>query len=446
MVTPPPAPPHKRGEFPHSWGEGPGRGQIKLINNLKIKEMKQINIILQIVVIAGLLLLTSYCNELPFAQTPTDKTPPSPVTNVEAISIPGGAKITYNIPASDDDISYVKAVYNYKGEQWTVRTSVYSDTLTIEGLGVVEPTSATLFVVDHSENISSGVSVGFTPLTPPIETIFESMQMSPDFGGVRVSWKNETNTEIGITIFIEDSTGVMRESTTQFSKEKQGEITFRGYDPKEYHFAARIVDIFDNVSDMKDARVTPLVESSLDKSKFLEVALPGDNTTTTNGRPLRLTWDNSLTTIWVTALENSPYTFPEYFTIDLGITAQLSRFKAWTRQGFYYNNYAIRTFEVWGAKVYKPDMPESYWTGSEWKNDWEKLGDFEIKRPSGSTEPTGSPTGVDLEAAQKGFEFLIPFEAQTMRYVRFVVNTIWSAGDAMVMAEFEFFGDNTIEQ
>jgi hypothetical protein len=406
--------------------------------------MKKINIILQIAAAAGFLSLIFSCNELPFAQTPTDKTPPAPVTNVEAKSIPGGAKITYNVPSSDDDISYVKAVYNYKGEQWTVRTSIYSDTLTIEGLGTVDPVNATLYVVDHSENVSSGVSVGFTPERPPIETMFESLSIVADFGGMRVRWENETNTEIGLTLFVEDSLGIMRETTTQFSKEKHGEMLFRGFEPKEYHFAIRMRDKFENVSGIKEAILTPMVERSLIKTKFSEVGLPGDNTANSNNRPLRLTWDGSLTTIWVA--DGTNYPFPQTFTINLGVTVQLSRFKAWTRPTLYYTNMAMRTFEVWATKEIKQDMPASYWTGDEWKNDWEQLGDLEIKRPSGNTEGIGNPTGVDLEAAQKGFEFLMPFEIKALRYVRFIVKTVWPSGTGIVMAEFEFFGDDTVEQ
>jgi hypothetical protein len=408
--------------------------------------MKKINIILQTVAIAGFLSLIFGCNELPFAQTPTDKTPPPPVTNVEAISIPGGAKITYELPVSDDDISYVKAEYNQNGKLWTVRTSIYSDTLIIEGLGSIEPITATLYVVDHSENTSSGVSVNFTPETPPIQTIFESVKLLPDFGGVKVLWTNDTNTEVGITIFIEDASGIMRAENTRFSRERLGEVTFRGYESKEYHFAALIIDKWGHESEKKEAYLTPLYEKLLDKSKFKEAALPGDNVSTNANRPLPLTWDNNKSTFWHAEYINSPYEFPMYFTIDLGVTAHLSRFKYWNRINHYFDNFGLKTFEVWGAKECKPGMSDAYWTGSEWKNDWEKLGDFELKRPSGATEEIGRPTGIDLEAAESGHEYYIPIDSQDLQYVRFVVKTVWSPGNAIVMAEIEIYGDDTVKQ
>lgn len=399
--------------------------------------------IIQLMMFAGIILITS-CNELPYAQTPTDQTPPSPLMNVSVESIPGGAKIAYDVPASDKDISYVKAEYTYKGEKRIVRTSIYTNYLIIEGLGSVEPVDIVLYLVDHSENTSTGVHVSFTPDTPPFEAIYESMELLSDFGGIKIIWKNDTNTEIGITIFIEDSLGIMQEQETRFSKEQKGEIVFRGYEVKEYHFAARITDKWGNVSGTKNAHIIPLYERLLDKSKYYEVALPGDNISVNGGRYLRNTWDGNLTTIWVTDYTQLLYNFPEYFTIDLGVKAKMSRLVCWTRPNFYYDNYAIRTFEVWGAEEYKQDMPQSYWTGADWKNDWEKLDDYEIKRPSGNTAPISSPTGEDLAAAQKGFEFSVPLEAKNLRYLRFVVKTIWSAGAGIVMAEFSFYGDDGV--
>jgi hypothetical protein len=188
-------------------------------------------------------------------------------------------------------------------------------------------------------------------------------------------------------------------------------------------------------------------EKSLDKTKFLEVALPGDNNSTNGNRPLPLIWDNNKSTFWHTEYDKSPFDFfPMYFTIDLGVTAKVSRFKIWNRINQYYIGMALKTFEVWGAKAYKPDMLESYWTGNDWKNDWEKLGDFELKRPSGETDDIKTPTGIDLEVSESGHEYVFPNDAQNMRYLRFVVKTVWGTTKGMVMAEIEIFGDDTVEE
>jgi hypothetical protein len=382
------------------------------------------------------------CTEPHLGQTPTDGIAPLPAMNVKAEPMPGGALLSYEISSQDKDISYVKCEYTYRGEKWTVRSSVYNNYLIIEGIGSVEPVNYTVYVVDHSENVSTGVSGSFTPDTPPLETIFASLEMLPNFGGVSITWTNETETEIGITVFAEDSIGVMREGRTQYSRDLSGELSFRGYDPVERRFAVRITDKWGNVSSVKEGAITPLYERLLDKSKFLEMALPGDNTSVNNNRPLRNCWDGRDDVLWHT-VEGQFMPFPMYITIDLGVEVKFSRMRLVSRSGYYYNNHTFKTFEVWGAKDYKRNMPVEYWTGNNWKTDgdWEMLGDYEIKRPSGAIDPIGNPTGEDLALAQAGFPFNVPIEKETLRYLRFVIKTTWSSG-ALHMAEFYFYGDD----
>ncbi|KAA6300623.1 MAG: hypothetical protein EZS26_003229 [Candidatus Ordinivivax streblomastigis] len=402
--------------------------------------MKKFNIIFAIWIV-GIAGLVSSCSELPFGQTPTDHTPPSPLSNVVVESIPGGAKVIYDLP-NEKDISYVKCEYTYKGEKRIVRASVYNNYLIVEGLGTVEPIDITLYVVDHSENVSTGVSKTFIPDTPPLETIFDSVEIFPLFGGVSVRWTNMGTTEIGVTVFSEDSLGVMREGRTQYSKEESGELSFRGYTPVEHHFAVRITDKWGNVSGTKEAVIIPLFERLLDKGKFLEVALPGDNTSVNNNRPLKNCWDGNDEVIWHT-VEGQFMPFPMYFTIDLGVEAKFSRMTLRARTNYYYSNHTFRTFEAWGAKDYKRGMPTEYWTGGDWKEDgdWEMLGDYEVKRPSGNTASIGNPGGEDTAYGQAGYGFNVPIDAEPLRYLRFVIKTTWSSG-ALHMAEFYFYGDD----
>ena len=80
-----------------------------------------------------------------------DATPPGPVSNPKAKPMPGGAQITYDIPA-DEDALYVEGSYKRNGKKVIARSSVYSDTLLIEGLNSTEPQEVELVVVDRSEN------------------------------------------------------------------------------------------------------------------------------------------------------------------------------------------------------------------------------------------------------------------------------------------------------
>jgi len=183
----------------------------------------------------------------------------------------------------------------------------------------------------------------------------------------------------------------------------------------------------------------------LDKSKFVEMQLPGDNVSTSNSRPLPNIWDENTDIIWHSEAPYLPgIPFPHYVSIDLGIEAIVSHFKIWSRSGYYYSNHSWKTFEIWGATSYRTDQDEAYWTGEAWKSDgWVKLADCEIRRPSGETEPIGNPTGEDLAVAQAGFDFEAP--GISIRYLRFIIKSTWASDTgntdyAMHMAEISVYG------
>ena len=81
---------------------------------------------------AGLLVLILVfafaCEEERVGQNPVDNTPPSAVSNVQIEALPGGAKISYDLP-NETDISYVICEYMFNGEKKVVRSSIYSNFL-----------------------------------------------------------------------------------------------------------------------------------------------------------------------------------------------------------------------------------------------------------------------------------------------------------------------------
>ena len=88
-----------------------------------------------------LLILAAVC----FANSPVITRPnhavrmmekaPAPITNISVKNVNGGAIIKYT-PSDDVDLLYVKAIFtNTRGEQQEVRSSMYVDSLVIEGLG-----------------------------------------------------------------------------------------------------------------------------------------------------------------------------------------------------------------------------------------------------------------------------------------------------------------------
>lgn len=381
------------------------------------------------------------CAEDHVGQTPTDNVGPAVIRNVEIESMPGGAKVTYELP-KETDISYVKGVYLTKGVEHVVRSSVYKNYLLVEGLGSTDPFEITLYTVDHSENLSEPVVKNITPGTPLVKLILESMKIATDFGGIKVTWDNVLASEIGVTVLATDEKGDLVEGETLFTALKDGEYSFRGYDDSKRLFAVCLTDKWGNTSDTIRQEATPYFEKLLDKSKFKRLILPKDNSSDYGAAyNFYKMFDDQIGSGngWFTTLSSPP--LPLYFTIDLGQVAKLSRFKLWHRLGnFTYRSSNMKEFEVWATSAYKENMDEEYWTNG-WKNDWEQLGDFVTHKPSGMD---GDVTNTDIEYATNGFEFIIPLEAKTYRYIRVVMKSNWSGSSNLEISEMSFYGNDKL--
>lgn len=382
------------------------------------------------------------CSEDHVGQTPTDGVPPLSIEDVKIESMPGGAKITYTIP-KETDISYVKGEYLVNGNLHVVRSSIYKNYVLVEGLGSTDPLEIKLYTVDHSENQSNPIVATINPGTPLVDLIMESMKINADFGGINITWENVLSSEVGITVLATNSEGIFEEGETLFTAIKDGNYSFRGYDDVKRTFAVCLTDKWGNVSDTIKQELTPLFEKLLDKSKHKRLILPMDNKTQYNAGSwsFPMMFDDVISSGngWHTS-DGNEGKLPLYFTIDLGVTAKMSRFKLWHRDGsdWVYKHYNIKEFEVWGAATYKENMDEEYWT-NEWKNDWELLDDCVTYKPSGMDGPV---TNIDVEYASKGFEYIVPLEKKNVRYVRFVMKSNWSGGSDVHISELSFYGND----
>jgi hypothetical protein len=397
----------------------------------------------------------SSCTETQIGQPPVDDVPPPPVTNVRVEPTPGGAIIRYDLP-NVTDISYVKGEYWFQGAPKIARASTMNNYMEIDGLGSIAPVEITLYVVDHSENVSTPEKVSFSPAQPPIESIFKSLDVVPDWGGVQVLWDNPTGAEIGFTVYVADSVGEFDAGTTVFSRAKTGAETFRNLpDLSERRFGVSLLDKWGNTTPIREWVVTPKFEEMMDRTKLSQFQIPWDNTSDQGGQYFHEMFDGDYisngSTSWHT-LENQPltaygFTVPVMFTIDLGGEVTLSRFLWWQGRWadyFLYGHHNPRTWEVWGTtKTPDLSLPIEYWK-DEWKADWTKFADCEIIRPSSVDETLGDAD--DKAAADAGHEFFMPLTS--VRYLRFVVTSTWGAGrndNTITIHEIEFYGDDGID-
>ena len=405
--------------------------------------------------------VVSSCSEVPIGQTPTNTTPPSPLTNVEITPLNGGAYISYTLPVAAD-ISYVKCEYVYKGVLRSVRSSIYKNYLNLEGFGNPEEIEVSLVVVNHSEVASTPVIKRFIPLEPAMTGIRESLVVQPTFGGVNITWENPTQLAVGITIFVANEQGQFEFRDVVYSSLEKGVARLRGMPDIDTQFAFVVFDKYNNSADTIAHWAKPFFEVELDKSKFSEGSLAGDNTTTWSGnRYLRNLFDGDYASLWVSGISPSA---PQYFTIDLGVVASLSRFVLFTRYensaAYGYNQFTPEKIKVYGTDVLTHPYSDPFYAGEDWKEEWatmtpenenegtEDVGIFVIKRPSGLA-PGSALTEDDVNALNAGFEF--SFETvgvPPVRYVRFEVYKTFSNSLTMEAREIEIYGgdDNSGEE
>ncbi|WP_313153736.1 DUF5000 domain-containing lipoprotein [Sphingobacterium multivorum] len=379
------------------------------------------------------------CKQEPIGQLPTDGTPPGTIKNVVIEPQAGGAKISYKLP-DENDISYVLCEYTTEGgDKKVARSSVYQNFLTIEGFGEIKPVSFSLYLVDHSENRSSAYSGSFTPLEPNFSLVFKSINVVPDFGGVLFNWKNISKELLGFFLYAKDDQGNWQDKGLFFSSKDIDRRSLRGFGDQEREFGIQVMDRFGFKSDTMVISSKPLYEKMLDKKKFSDGYLAGDNNTNRGGRPLSNIWDGNVDVIWHTE-PTAGFLMPETFTIDLGTDAQLSRMVLWNRLDYSYAQHNPRLLEVWGSNILSHPRTDNYWKTEDWKKEWVLLGDFEEVKPSGL--PYGKTTNEDKAAEQAGFEFIYEPGKGKMRYLRFVVKETWQKTSAIHFGELSIYGDD----
>lgn len=364
---------------------------------------------------------------------------PAVVSDVHYEPLPGGAKISYQLP-KDNSLLYIKAVYRLKsGLQREVKSSFYQNHLTIDGLSDVSSYNISLYSVSRSGKESDPVDVEITPSTPPVMLAFKSLQVKETFGGVWVGFENEAEANLVFTILADDSTGVFAPVETFYTKRAAGEFSARGFAPVEKTFGVFVKDRWNNCSDTLYADLTPVFEQMLDKTKFKVINLPGNTHEGHISSAVEKLWDGVTGNAGGNIFHTKPGTgIPQWFNFDMGASTVLSRFKFFHRlagssgsgSDGQYNSGDIKAFEVWGSN--DPDKDGG------WEN-WSLLGSFTSEKPSG--QPIGTCTAEDIQfACVDGEDFEFPIGIPAVRYLRFKITQVWGEVSYIYAAEYTFWG------
>jgi hypothetical protein len=396
--------------------------------------MKKIKIILSILSFSALVTFLG-CSDIDDIRKPlgTDAEKPGVVSDIKVKNFPGGATITYALP-KDPDLEYVVANYSINKKTAAtseVKASHYSNQLTIEGFSDAGDYDVTLYSVDRSSNKSEPVVVKVAPESPPLRTVFKSLQLGVDFGGLNVAFANPAEAKLAIVVITKDNNGDYIPVETLYTQVKGGSFAARGFDTLSRSFGVYVRDRWDNYSDTIFKEVKPLFEKQLDKTRFQEYRLPTDEESG-YGWNMPYLWDEKTTEPGFHTIPLSDREMPIHFTFDLGVVAKLSRFKLWEREGdWLYKHGNPRKWVMWGSE--KAPNPDGSFTG------WTKLMDCESIKPSGS--PYGVNTGDDIAYMTAGEEFVFPLTAPRVRYIRMQIYQNWSDTKFVHFTEIAFWGD-----
>lgn len=396
-------------------------------------------------------------------------TPPLTEYNIEPIN--GGAIISYTIP-KDPNILYVLAEYERNGRKFTEKSSIYLNTMTIEGFDTQEKVDVKLYTLNRKEEKSLPLTIDFVPLESPLSLTNKSLKIFTAFGGIDVLWENPAKIELGLKLMVKEENGDLIDRGDYYSASAIEKYPFRGFADSVTTFVVFFEDKWGNTSDTTYLKTTPYFETEIKKPfRDMRAQIPYDNVSDLGSRyQIGNLWDNIVgdNNGFITATGS----LSTSITIDLKQVVQLSRmtyWARWTTYGQVFGQVNARIFEVYGTKKLDPSrLPpasQSYWL-HEWsvrngiykeipkdyvlpdvtfEDEWQYLGIFDVPR-QGDFSPS-DPAIADI--AINGNRYELPIDVEPVRYIRIVVheaNNYPVLNNYFGMGELSFFGDNSVPQ
>lgn len=368
-----------------------------------------------------------------------DTIAPSSLTVVSVTPTNGGGIIKYNLP-SDTDISYVKAIYvNALGKEVFRVSSKHNSEIEINGLNQTTAAKVHLYVIDEKGNVSNVVDVDLSPLESYIFLVQKSIQITPDLGGVKITWDNSASKTVFVYINIQN-TGKETIRILSSSKPKES-IYVRGLESVEMTFSTKVEDIDGNATALElKATLKPLFEQVINKSTWTLISSKSVNGNAYEGKTINF-WDNIIDTAASNA-DNSYFMiwrnnnggslkWPLDIVVDLNKKVKIKRLKVWQRafwfggtagMPYYYQEENIKSFDLYSS------------------NDsitWTLLGKFDIGNPR---DGAGNIPAAALEAAAKGHDFSLDNTSEPFRYLKISLTSNYGSEQYINGSEITLYG------
>ena len=367
-----------------------------------------------------------------------DTTPPGILFDISVVPTNGGGIISYSLP-SDNDISYVRAEYtNSQGEDVFRVSSRYNNSIEINGLNQTTPIQVRLYVVDENENISEEVEIEFTPLESFIYLVQQSIEISPDLGGVKITWENIASKTVFVYVHILNGTN---ETIRILSSDNAQESLFiRGLDAVEMTFSTKVEDFDGNITDLQVVgNYTPLFEEKIEKNTWTLIASQSINGNAYEGRTVNF-WDDIVDTVetdsdnsyFIATRENNggSLNFPLDIVIYLNKNVKIKRFKIWQRAYWYQGGgvtYHYQEENLKSFNLYASNDAQS----------WDLLGEFDIGDPRDSA---GNIPASAFQEAIDGHDFTLDNTSEQFRYLKFSITSNYGSTIITVGSEITLYG------
>src|SRR5690606_19938994 len=131
----------------------------------------------------------------------------------------------------DNDVLYVVGEYEIRpGVGYNVKSSYYSNSLTVVGFGTTDEYTVDLYVVDRSGNRSEKTTVSITPLPSPVQTAFETLDYVQGFGGIFLTFENTAKANLVTNVLVKDAHGEWVEYDKYYTALPSGAYSVRGVD------------------------------------------------------------------------------------------------------------------------------------------------------------------------------------------------------------------------
>src|SRR5690606_30677337 len=365
-----------------------------------------------------------------------DGVKPQPVGDVVVTGGHGVATLKFHL--KDQNTLYVLAQYESReGVTRSAKSSKYKDELILDGFASGGTYPVTIYAVGKGEQKSDPVMIEVDVLPPPVVEAFNTLVLRADFGGLNISFLNEYEGDLAVDVLTNDEFGNRKLIATEYTSQSKVSFSIRGFEAEPHQFFVVMRDRWENKTDTVGKQLTPLFEEQLDRTKMQGMQLLPDTYERrawrgNSPRQISFMFDGN-TTNDLSIFHTKPDAgVPCHFTIDMGASAKLSRFKFWMRNTdlHTFDGPAIHLFEIYGSN--EPDEDGS------WEN-WILLGDYEAIKPSGL--PRGELSPEDRAAHAAGLEFSIPIEAPAVRYIRVRVKETWGLFQYISIAELAFWGE-----